>query len=272
MSATLSIGDFSRGTNLSVKALRYYHRVGLLDPAGVDARTGYRRYRVEQIPVAQIIRRFRDLDMPVDEVLAVLAAPDVEHRNALIAAHLSRLEQGLAHTQAAVASLRDLLGPSTELSIQHRGVPATPSAAISETVAVADLWLWLQGAMAELQATVQAQPLTIAVGRPGAVYGDRLFTDGRGPATIFLPCTGNVRPVGRVAPALIPASELAIIEHAGPHDDVDRAYGALATYVSQHALAVDGPLREYYPVSHLDTPDESRWRTEIGWPIFNTTT
>jgi hypothetical protein len=38
--------------------------------------------------------------------------------------------------------------------------------------------------------------------------------------------------------------------------------------VTQHALAVDGPVREYYLVSPHDTADESRWQTEIGRPIF----
>jgi DNA-binding transcriptional MerR regulator len=36
-----------------------------------------RRYTIEQIPAAQIIRRFRDLDMPIEQVQAVLATPDV---------------------------------------------------------------------------------------------------------------------------------------------------------------------------------------------------
>ena len=36
----------------------------------IDAQTGYRRYTTEQIQVAQIIRRFRDLDMPLHAALA----------------------------------------------------------------------------------------------------------------------------------------------------------------------------------------------------------
>jgi effector-binding domain-containing protein len=56
----------------------------------------------------------------------------------------------------------------------------------------------------------------------------------------------------------------------GAHTDIDRAYGSLAIYVTQHALAVDGPIREYYHVGRHDTPDESAWRTTIGWPIFQT--
>jgi effector-binding domain-containing protein len=63
---------------------------------------------------------------------------------------------------------------------------------------------------------------------------------------------------------------LAVIVHNGSHDDVDRSYGALATYVSEHALAVDGLIREYYLVGPPDCDDESSWRTEICWPIFDT--
>ena len=78
MSVLVSIGDFSRMTHLSIKALRFYHDQGLLEPARIDPSTGYRFYEPGQVPVAQVIRRFRDLDMPLDQVRAVLQAPDLE--------------------------------------------------------------------------------------------------------------------------------------------------------------------------------------------------
>ena len=56
----------------------------------------------------------------------------------------------------------------------------------------------------------------------------------------------------------------------GAGDGIDRAYGALAAYVARHAMAVDGPVREFYPVSRHHSADPDRWRTEIGWPIFPT--
>ena len=77
MTETLTIGEFSRITHLSVKTLRHYHEVGLLEPSDVDPATGYRRYSTGQIPTAQVIRRFRSLDMPVGSVKAVLGAPDI---------------------------------------------------------------------------------------------------------------------------------------------------------------------------------------------------
>ena len=48
--AALSIGDFSRATLMSVKMLRHYHQIGLLEPADVNPHTGYRSYWADQIP------------------------------------------------------------------------------------------------------------------------------------------------------------------------------------------------------------------------------
>lgn len=61
----LSIGDFSRMTQLSVKTLRHYHDVGLIAPHYVDPSTGYRYYSYDQVPTAQVVTRLRALDMPV---------------------------------------------------------------------------------------------------------------------------------------------------------------------------------------------------------------
>jgi DNA-binding transcriptional MerR regulator len=270
MPAALSIGDFSRATHLSVKTLRHYHRLGLLAPADVDADTGYRRYTTDQIPSAQVIRRFRDLDMPLEQIRAVLAAPDLRTRNQLIAAHLTRLEHDLARTQQAVASLRDLLAdPADAAPVSHRRVDAVTAATITEVVGTADLLPWYLGALGELHATLEARGVRPA-GPAGGVYATELFSHEKGEATVFVPTPTQVEPLGRVAPRVVPAAELAVIVHAGSHADVDRSYGALAAYVADHALQVDGPVREYYLVGRGDTRDEGAWRTEICWPIFST--
>jgi DNA-binding transcriptional MerR regulator len=266
----LSIGDFSRATHLSVKTLRYYHREGVLEPLEIDESSGYRRYSVEQIPTAQVIHRFRDLGMPVDDVRRVIAAPDPAARSALISRHLQRLEEELGRTQAAVASLRDLLDhPATEWPVEHRRVPAMRVAAITEDVETAQVGAWYQGALGELYATLSAQGVAVS-GVAGGVYADELFADERGSATVYLPVSGAVAELGRVRQRALPAVELAVVTHDGPDAGVDRAYGALASYVTRHALAVAGPIREFYPVSRQQTMDAAAWRTEIGWPIFET--
>ena len=119
MTNSLTIGDFSRATHLTVKTLRHYHETGLLVPTHVDPQTSYRRYATEQIQTAQIIRRFRDLDMPLSEIRAVLSASDVDIRNELISAHLKRLEEDLARTQTAVKRRGKL---RVRRQIEHAGI------------------------------------------------------------------------------------------------------------------------------------------------------
>jgi effector-binding domain-containing protein len=72
----------------------------------------------------------------------------------------------------------------------------------------------------------------------------------------------------RARPPVVPPAELAITVHHGTHKDLDRTYGALGTYVAEHEVGVDGPVREYYPVDRFNTEDANLWRTEIAWPIF----
>ena len=88
----LSIGRFARLTGLSVGALRHYDELDLLRPADVDRSTGYRRYRRVQVEDARLIARLRDLEMPIDEIRAVLAADDDADRRRRLAAHRGRVE------------------------------------------------------------------------------------------------------------------------------------------------------------------------------------
>lgn len=58
--------------------------------------------------------------------------------------------------------------------------------------------------------------------------------------------------------------------HRGPHTNIDLACGTLGAYIAAHALAVDGPICEYYPVGRRESAEVADWRAEICWPIFHT--
>ena len=268
MGPRVTIGDFARASHLSVKTLRHYHEVGLLEPSEVDPHNGYRYYSQDQIQAAQVIRRLRGLHMPVADVRAVLAATDAEARNRLIVDHLNRLEDDLAQTAAAVSELRDLLErPRASRPIEHRTVAPTPGAGIQATVDREDALAWWRGALGELHATVQAQELT-PTGPSGGLYAGEIFQYGRGDATVFIPTARPVKPIGRVVQVVIPEAELAIARHDGSLIDIDLTYGELGAHVLKHEISVDGPLRESYLRGFLDTPTADEWATEIGWPIF----
>ncbi len=71
--------------------LRHYDEVGLLAPARVDATTGYRYYRPDQLERARHIRSLRWTDLSVADTRTVLDDP--AHADGVLAAHRSRLER-----------------------------------------------------------------------------------------------------------------------------------------------------------------------------------
>jgi DNA-binding transcriptional MerR regulator len=273
MATMLTIGDFSRMTHLSVKALRHYHDMGVLEPAAVDPFTGYRSYDTSQVGSAQVIRRLRDLGMPLDSIAAVLAAPDLEARNREIAAHLARMERQLEQTQASVAALRALLtGPAVRPAIELRTIAAVTALAVRAVVDAADLNEWGSEAFDALAAALSATGLTAAGPYGGLFHGD-FFELERSEVTAFVPVAADaagLEPTGSVRLLQIPAVEAAVAVHEGAFSEIDRTYAAVGEVVAERAIGVDGPIREYYLVSSADTDDVAKHRTEVCWPVFRT--
>jgi DNA-binding transcriptional MerR regulator len=272
VSVLVGIGDFSRMTFLSVKALRHYHEVGLLPPAEIDPDSGYRRYRLEQVSTAQVIRRLRELGMSLDDVRVVIDAPDVQARNAAISAHLRRMEGELEQTRTTVKSLRLLLDekPPPAIAVDYRVSGPTETLAIRDRVAYAKVFDWLDVAFDELRAAVQHAGVERA-GADAALYSSELLEDEFGEIVAVLPVASSPEPTGRIERLELPRVEYAVAVHAGSVEDIDRTYAALGAVVAERAIGVGGPIREDYVVSSFDTPDEERHRTEIGWPVFQTT-
>lgn len=67
------IGEFSKLTQVTIRMLRYYDETGLLKPAIIDPRTGYRMYSSEQIPVLNRIVYLRDSGFNVSEIAGILS-------------------------------------------------------------------------------------------------------------------------------------------------------------------------------------------------------
>lgn len=272
MRVRLAIGDFSRMTHLSVKALRHYHEVGVLVPAEIDPSSGYRFYEPGQVPIAQVVRRLRDLGLPLDEIKEVLQASDVEARNRVMLAHLQRMKSQLAETESVVASLQSLLErPPAPIAVEHRSVGPVRALAVVDQVSMLELDTWWEEAFAELDLALAAEGVGPA-GPRAALYSAEYFaSESGGEVVAYIPVPVDVSAGGRAKLVEIPSAELAVAVHRGGFGDLDRTYGALGTYVAEREIGVDGPIRENYLVSASDTEDESRHLTEVCWPVFQTT-
>lgn len=131
------IGEFAGLTGLSVKALRHYDERGVLVPAEVDVRSGYRRYAESQVRDGVVIRALRDAGVPLPEVAAVVRSGASEQalsvRRARVLAEREREDAAFA---AATGVLRALAVP---VDVQQRSQPAQPFVARALAVPADDV-------------------------------------------------------------------------------------------------------------------------------------
>ncbi len=265
MTSGVTIGEFSRLCHLSAKTLRYYHDIELLVPAGVDG-TGYRRYAPGQVDDAHLIRRLRDLDMPIAEIRGVLSEPDPAARQETLARHLDRMEAELTRTRDVVASLRRLLGPEPALPVRHRLAPGTPVVRTSARLARTDVSAWCGRVYPELYAILGGLG-TDPAGPAGATYSAEFFEGETGDVVAYVPVSPDAVPPGDDRFTTLPASRYAVAVHNGPFADCDITYGRLGLHVAEHDTALPDPIVEVYLVGPDDVTDPDELRTEICWPI-----
>lgn len=268
----MPIGMFSRASLVSIKALRSYHELGLLVPAEIDPVTNYRSYRVSQLPDAAVIKRLRDLDMPLRDVAEIVAARDPETTRKVIAEHEAAMQRQLAATARIVEELQQSIErPSLQTPIHVRNEPATPALAVRGHVDSADYASFLDDAFGRLY---QAH-LTLGVNMAGptaARYPAAVDTDEE-PVEAYLPIASPVTVPSDTGVVLttIPAATCAVATHVGGYDRIGDTYRQLGAWVARNATSAELAVRELYVVSvdptngQLLPPDQLR--TEICWPI-----
>ncbi|WFE33928.1 MerR family transcriptional regulator [Micromonospora sp. WMMD975] len=85
-----TVGHVARAARVTVRTLHHYDEIGLLRPSGRTP-AGYRRYDDADLDRLQLIRYYRELGFPLDEIAGILDDPHADP-----AAHLRRQHELLS--------------------------------------------------------------------------------------------------------------------------------------------------------------------------------
>ncbi len=73
-----SIGNVSKITGLSIESLRYYHKEGILVPAYINEKSGYRYYSINQFNQISLIKKFRELGISIEELRKIFESAQTQ--------------------------------------------------------------------------------------------------------------------------------------------------------------------------------------------------
>lgn len=243
----LSIGEFSRATALTPKTLRHYHERGVLIPTHVDPSTGYRYYDASAIERARAIKLLRGLEVPLDEVRAILTecSDDADalrfleaHREVVIGklAHLQSIAQTLTtmieSEKAALAASRD------NFDVEEKDVPDQLVAGIRTTGrfdAAGPLYKKLG----------RAAGFGIAGKAAMLIYDEAYKEDGADFEPLF-----PVRKASDLGSEIhvreLPGGRALCLRHRGPYDTSNVAYRRIYKACVERGLRPMVPSREVY--------------------------
>lgn len=77
-----TVNEVSKLTGVSIRALQYYDKIGLLKPTEYTE-SGYRLYDDTALEILQQILLFRELEFPLKEIKEIISGPDFDRNKAL---------------------------------------------------------------------------------------------------------------------------------------------------------------------------------------------
>ncbi|MFG3555970.1 MerR family transcriptional regulator [Micromonospora sp. NPDC047557] len=272
-----TIGDFARLGRVSVRMLRHYDSIGLLRPASVDAHSGYRFYRADQMRRLNRVLALKDLGLTLEQVRAILDdAVDTAELRGMLRLRRSQLTAQLAADTARLAAVEArlrMIESEGRMTAQDVVLKEIAPVRLAELTAVApsyesqDIGPVIQPLYPELFRRLAEAGIT-PTGPAIAWYEPARDDDGdavvvHAGITIGAGVSAGPDLAVRDLPAVGTA---ATIVHHGAMDDVEQSVQVLARWIDDNGYRTDGFAREVYLDYCQDSPEQGV--TELQLAVY----
>ena len=261
----LKIGEFSRLSLTTVKALRFYEKEGLLLPRVVDERTGYRFYETSQLETAAKIRSYRQLGLSIEEIKNIFSGGDAVRILSDRAEALRKLRQDTERQLSIIDFLLEERDMKYQVSVKELPEMIVYSA---ETVLekYGDCMEWIP-ALGEK--CLELNP-DIRCAEPPYEFCEMLDGEYR-ETDVHIRHSEAVTFFGRESEEIrfrtLPAAKVLSIFHKGAYESIGEAYAYLMEYAEQNSYESAGLIRECYIDGVWNTDSVDDWLTEVQLPV-----
>lgn len=260
------ISDFSKITNLTVKALRYYDEEGILTPSYRDQDNGYRYYGDKDFQKAKLISMLKELDFSISEIKDVLTNCDnpkdlsyfLEEKKNMIERHISREKELISKITLSMES-KDMEDVSMDYKIEVKEIEALTVASIRYKGKYSDVGLYI----GKIYKAVKNH----SAGAPFCCYFDREFKEDAD-IELCVPTTKLIND-SNICAKKLPGIKAVCTVHTGGYDKLNLAYKALFDYINKHNINCLLPTREIYikGPGMIFKGNENKYVTEIVIPF-----
>lgn len=263
----LSIGEFSKICQVSVKTLHHYDKIGLLVPAAVNPQSGYRYYDLAQVDQMLLIARLKRYGFSLDEIRHFLACEDVGLRLMRLREQELHLQQEFQKAALVLRELSahlenyertgDIMDYQKQYSVRVETAPTFAVCASRQIMGVQEFGTYYSG----IYERITRDRLT-PNGMTGAIYHDKEFD----PEASDIELVVGVAEMAQ-ADKTIGGQRCACTLHRGAYSTLPDAYAALVTWIDENGYVFASAPFEIYRKNQFNTQSPEEWETDIYFPI-----
>ena len=263
----LSIGEFSRAGQVTIKALHHYDKLDLLKPAYIDPQSGYRYYESSQIEQLLLIQRLKRYGFSLSQIQQFLSTQNPEIRIAQLSAQKQLLKEKIKESRLILHELEEYLDEFERtgniMSYQNRyqitlkQTEDLPVISARQQMSVEQFGYYC----GKLMERVARDHIAIT-GHMMALYHDRQFDPEQADIEIALPAADPAQS-DRTVPGCLCASTV----HHGAYSTISEAYGALTKWITDNGYDIVNAPYDIYQVGPNNSTDPETWETVIYFPI-----
>jgi effector-binding domain-containing protein len=266
------IGDFSKLSRISVKALRYYDEIGLLKPVKVDCFTGYRYYSADQLPQLNYITAFKNMGLSLDQIATLikndLTPPQMRDIFTLKKAKLQQRVNEERNRLELVEKLLQQIEKEGTMPDYQVVIKKVEPQTIASIRAVLPTYGDLGQLYGEIFGYLGSQGITRPAGPTLFICHDTEYKEKDVDIEAGVPIATAIPDSGRVKIYELPGLEQAACTiYQGPYEGIGEAYNAIMAWTESNGYQITGPDRELYLTSPADTNDPNQYVTEIQFPV-----
>ncbi len=267
-----TIGEFSRITRITVKALRFYQEKGLLAPARQDPLTGYRYYNGDSLEWALAVKALKELGFTLGEIQEALAGmppeeemlPYLKEKPASVREDIRRRKELVRRLDSSISQIQ-----TQENSPMNDSETTVIDKTLPTRLAVCYRFTGRYPEIGKHIGKVFRTAGGKADGPPFCLYHDGEYREEDADIEIALPVKQAV-PVRTPGVEIreIPGGPALTLIHTGPYTTLTSSYRRLMDALKERGLSPLIPSREVY----LKGPglifrgNPAKYRTEIQMP------
>jgi len=244
MSTHYHIGEFAELSGVSAKTLRFYDEIGVLRPASVDPRTGYRRYLPQQLEDLASILALKNLGVSLAQVRKLTARRgSATDRRAV----LNELKQTIEHSiQSATQSLNWINAALDELGEGKSPIPVIVKRRPPIPIASVRVELKQYAEVVRFERELSNALPPECVGALRGVLWHRCADSGSLEAEPFVALNKRVPTRNSYRLKQLPEATLACAYSGLDDESAEQAYAAIRKWMSVRGYRLAGPKRELY--------------------------